>query len=439
MMGSTLMSHRVFDSATKGKSMQHMYARMHASGYSPLLVRLFTFTFVVGLITSLPDILFNFYLLSMGFDNAVAGSLASILRLSGFILGIPLGLAVDRIGGVRTIQIATVVNMLVWGALLNVRDVASIQVLYFLSGVFFTAQAISIVPLIARVSTPSQRPMLFGVNFSVLMATSVVSALIGGRLPQWIALWLNVDAMSAPAYRSALSIIIGLCCLVIWVLWGLEAQIRASTIANDATVVGANEPHIPLLTIVFRSFGRTLLGFAGGVFFPFVNIYLRQQYDMSDATVGTVIAIFAIGATLGGLCVGQVMHYVGSRTGILLAGCIAAVSTISVLYPHPWLFTLMFSICTCMVSFIFPLADVLLMGMIAPSQRGMATSVSNMMWSLGWAVAAWLSGVLQVQSGFFWPIVLSALAFLLVGIWFFVVPFPRYARAHLAESVSGTA
>jgi hypothetical protein len=146
MMGCTIMSHRVFDSATKGKSMQHMYARMHASGYSPLLVRLFTFTFVVGLITSLPDILFNFYLLSMGFDNAVAGSLASILRLSGFILGIPLGLAVDCIGGVRTIQIATVVNMLVWGALLNVRDVASIQVLYFLSGVFFTAQAISIVP-----------------------------------------------------------------------------------------------------------------------------------------------------------------------------------------------------------------------------------------------------------------------------------------------------
>jgi predicted MFS family arabinose efflux permease len=281
--------------------------------------------------------------------------------------------------------------VLVWGALLNVRDVASIQVLYFLSGVFFTAQAISIVPLIARVSTPAQRPMLFGVNFAVLMATSVVSALIGGRLPQWIAFWLNVDAMSAPAYRSALSIIIGLCCLVIWVLWGLEAQIRASTIANDVPVVGVNEPHIPLLTIVFRSFGRTLLGFAGGVFFPFVNIYLRQQYDMSDATVGTVIAIFAIGATLGGLCVGQVMHYVGSRSGILYAGCIAALSTISVLYPHPWLFTLMFSICTCMVSFIFPLADVLLMGMIAPSQRGMATSVSNMMWSLGWAVAAWLS------------------------------------------------
>ncbi|MEY2845473.1 MAG: hypothetical protein RL076_1019 [Chloroflexota bacterium] len=406
--------------------MSMLYARLRASGYSPLLVRLFTFTFVVGLITSLPDILFNFYLLSMGFDNAVAGSLASILRLSGFVLGIPLGLAVDRIGGVRTLQIATVVNMLVWGALLTVRDVTSIQVLYFLSGVFFTAQAISIIPMIARVSTPVQRPMLFGVNFSVLMATSVVSALIGGRLPQWCAQWLLVDAMSDTAYRTALYSIIGLCVLVIWVLWGLESQIRMSTIATDAPVVGAVEQHIPVFAIILRSFGRTLLGFAGGIFIPFINIFLRQQYNMPDATVGTVIAIFALGSTLGGLFVGRVMERFGSRAGILYAGSIAGVSTLAVLYPHPWLFTLVFSLCACMVSFIFPLADVLLMGMIAPGQRGIATSVSNMMWSLGWAVAAWMSGLLQVASGFFWPITLSACAFFLVGIWFYVVPFPRY-------------
>ena len=158
-------------------------------------VSIFTFTFIVGLITSLPDVLFNFYLLSMGFDNAVAGSLASLLRLSGFLLGIPLGIAVDRFGGIRTIQVATVVNIVVWSALLHVTDVTLIRVLYFLSGVFFTAQAISILPLISRISTPTQRPYLFGLNFSVLMATSIVSALIGGRLPQWLASVLQVDAM----------------------------------------------------------------------------------------------------------------------------------------------------------------------------------------------------------------------------------------------------
>ena len=74
------------------------------SQYSPLVWRLMVFAFIIGLTSSLPDILFNFYLLSLGFDNSVAGELASIVRLAGFAMAIPLGIAVDRFGGISTYQ-----------------------------------------------------------------------------------------------------------------------------------------------------------------------------------------------------------------------------------------------------------------------------------------------------------------------------------------------
>ncbi len=403
--------------------------RLEVAGYSPLILRIFTFTFIVGLITSLPDVLFNFYLLSMGFDNAVAGSLASLLRLSGFLLGIPLGIAVDRFGGIRTIQVATVVNIMVWFALLHVTDVTLIRALYFLSGVFFTAQAISILPLISRISTVAQRPYLFGLNFSVLMATNIVSALIGGRLPQWLAGFMQVDVMSQDAYRAALYAVIVLCVIVLGVLWGLEARIVQAAVPETHTVDVTAETRVPLRLIAFRLFGRTLLGFAGGIFFPFINIFLRQQYTLPDASVGTILAVLAIGATLGGVFVGRVMEWLGPRRGILLAGGVAGMTTLAVFYPNPIVFTIVYAICSFTISFIFPLSDVMLMGMISTAQRGIANSIANMLWSLGWALAAWISGMLQVESGFFWPILVSACAFFSVGIWFYVVPFPHYGAA----------
>lgn len=400
--------------------------QVRTATYSPLAFRLLLFTFVAGMVTNLPEILFNFYLLSMGYDNAVAGSFASILRLSGFLVGIPVGFAVDRFGGVRTVQIAALVNIAVWAALLNVHDLTIIRVLYFMSGIFFTAQAISILPLIARVTTPPQRPFLFGLNFSVLMTTGIVSALVGGRLPQWLAGWLHVDAMSTSAYRAALYGVVCLCVVVLLVLYGMHTQIMQSEYATDVPVRGSDEVHVSYPLLVFRLMGRFLLGCAGGVFYPFVNIFLRQQYDVPDATVGTIIAIMGVGATIGGLFVGRMIQLAGVRGGVLLASIVAGCGTLGALYPHPWVFAVVYSIFTFMVSFIFPLTDVLLMGMIAPSQRGVANSIANMLWSLGWAVAAWWSGWLQVTSGFLWPIILSATACFLVGIWFWFVPFPPY-------------
>lgn len=403
--------------------------QVRVAEYSPLVKRLLLFTFVAGMITNLPDILFNFYLLSMGFDNAVAGSLASILRLSGFLVGIPVGLAVDRFGGVRTVQTAAIVNIVVWACLLNVRDIMLIRALYFMSGIFFTAQAISILPMISRVTTPAQRPFLFGLNFSVLMTTGIVSALIGGRLPAWLSGWLQVDAMSDSAYRAAMYSVIGLCVAVLIVLRGMHAHIAQSQHIEQMPASGDDAYHVPHRVLIFRLFGRFILGFAGGIFYPFVNIFLRQQYHLADATVGTIIAILGIGATIGGLFVGRMIQWVGVRGGVLVAGIVAGCSTLGVLYPHPWVFAIVYSIFSFMVSFLFPLTDVLLMGMIAPSQRGVANSIANMLWSLGWAVAAWLSGWLQVTSGFFWPILISATASFLVGIWFWFIPFPVYAHA----------
>jgi len=51
-----------------------------------------------GLASSVADLLFNFYLVSLGYSADTAGLLSTVNRMAGVALGLPIGLLIDRIG-----------------------------------------------------------------------------------------------------------------------------------------------------------------------------------------------------------------------------------------------------------------------------------------------------------------------------------------------------
>jgi MFS family permease len=387
------------------------------------------FAFIIGLTSSLPDILFNFYLLSLGFDNSVAGELASIVRLAGFALAIPLGIAVDRFGGIRTVQVAAVINIAVWFAILNVTDLALLRGFYFFSGVFFTAQSVAVLPSIIRVTTPEQRPFLFGLNFSIFMGTGIFTALIGGMLPGIIAQFKGIDAMSTEAYRMALHGVIILTGIGLVSLLGMHRRIMSATTNHAEVATHSEGVPVPLATMIWRVMGRLSLGFAAGVFHPFVNIFLRQTYTLPDNQIGMIIASFSLTSALGGVFCGVVIARLGVRNAILTTTLTCALLILGILLPSPWLFVVVYALLSFVISMVYPLGDVLLMDSVAPVQRGLASSMAMMMWSLGFALAAMVSGRLQVTSGFTLPIWLYASGFVLTGMLYWTIRFPRYETA----------
>lgn len=384
------------------------------------------FAFIIGLASSLPDILFNFYLLSLGFDNSVAGEFASVVRLAGFALAIPLGIAVDRFGGIRTVQVAALINIVVWFAILNVTDLAWLRGFYFFSGVFFTAQSVAVLPSLIRVTTPEQRPFLFGLNFSIFMGTGVFAALIGGMLPGIIAQFQGIDAMSSEAYRMALHGVIVLTGVGLIALLGLHRRIMSATTNHSEAVINTDGVRVSLATMILRVTGRLSLGFAAGMFPPFVNIYLRQIYAIPDSQIGLIVAVFSLTAAFGGVFCGVIITKLGVRRAMLATALVSAVCVLGILLPSAVWFVVVYAMLNFVISMVYPLGDVLLMDSVAPVQRGLASSMAMMMWSLGVALAAMASGRLQMASGFMWPIVLCAAGFAVTGVLYWVIRFPRY-------------
>jgi len=316
--------------------------------------------------------------------------------------------------------------MAVWFAILNVTDLALLRGFYFFSGVFFTAQSVAVLPSIIRVTTPEQRPFLFGLNFSIFMGTGVFTALIGGMLPSMIAQFKGIDAMSTEAYRVALHGVIILTGIGLVSLLGMHRRIMSATTNHAEVTTHSEGVPVPLATMIYRVLGRLSLGFAAGVFHPFVNIFLRQTYAIPDSQIGATIAIFSLTSALGGMFCGVIIARLGIRRAILATTLACASLIMGILLPSALWFVIVYAMLSFMISMVYPLGDVLLMDSVAPVQRGLASSMAMMMWSLGFALAAMLSGRLQVASGFTWPILLYAVGFVVTGVLYWVIRFPRY-------------
>ena len=400
------------------------------SEYSPVVGRLFVFTFIVGVATGLPEILFNFYLASLGFDNTIAGQMVTLTRLAGFLFGLPLGLAVDRFGGVRVVQIVGVFNMLTWVLLLNTTDLNHIRLGYFFAGMLFTAQATAILPLLSRVTTPTQRPLIFGVNFALLMATGSVSAIIGGYLPGAVAEFQGVAATSVTAYRLALYSVLVLTTLALMALVGLhrrihlQPQVLAPSSASDS--VASHTHLIPRSIIVLRSAGRFTLGFAGGMLHPFINLYLRQTYGLPDTQIGVYIAVYIMASVVAALVSSAFIARLGAQRTVVVMALAAAGVMGGAFIEHPVVFVLTYTASMFFIGQIYPAGDVLILNTVGAAQRGFTTSINNMLWSLGWGIAASLSGWLQVTSGFTWPFVIHIICMLVTAWLFWRNRYPAY-------------
>ncbi|MCX6015959.1 MAG: MFS transporter [Chloroflexales bacterium] len=76
-----------------------------------------------------------------------------------------------------------------------------------------------------------------------------------------------------------------------------------------------------------------------------------------------------------------------------------------------------------LVGLTFPLFSALMMQTVPLRQRGTATSMSSMTWSLGWAGASILSGYMQNAGSFNLVLIVSGLSYVVSGLLIYNLPY----------------
>ncbi len=389
---------------------------------SPAVVRILAHSLLFGLAASVSDVLFNFYLDSLGYGNEVAGQMNSIFRAAGVVFGIPMGLLIDRRGARRVLMFSILAYAAGWIAVLGWQDIAIIRLFYFLVGAANIATYTAIIPLLSSVIEPKQRATFFGINAGATVAVGFVGSLLGGALPALLAPLLQVGATDVLAYRSALLSVSIIGFIAIVPLFGLGAAVTKQQ-ATMVAPVNSDAPKLPFTRLLVYASQAFLLGVGGGMVVPFQNLFFRQQFNLPDAQVGLILAISAFVMGFGSIIGGPISHKIGLRNAAAWTRMLAAPTLLLMLVPNLWVSAGAYYVSRLVIGITFPLADALVMQSVPPHQRGTSTSLTSMLWSMGWSLAALGSGYIQSHSGFEWVMIASGIAYLLGAASFYVIPF----------------
>ena len=140
-----------------------------------------------GLSVSLLRLLFNLYLLAVGFDTLFVAKFAAINWTCHGLSVIPSGILSDLFGRRRVFLIGYSGNLLATTAVIFITDPQIMLILAAVMGLFEGGHAIVGPPFMVEQSREDERVNLFSLNGGIQVAAASVGNLAGGLLPLLLA------------------------------------------------------------------------------------------------------------------------------------------------------------------------------------------------------------------------------------------------------------
>jgi MFS family permease len=397
-------------------------ARASLARLSPPVWRILLHSLLFGLALSVADLLFNFYLASLGYGADAAGLLSTVSRGAGMLVGVPMGLLIDRLGSQRSLLLGVSVFCGGWVLLLVARELWALMVAQFIVGAAYLLASTAVTPLLTGVTRDADRANVFGLNASAGLIIGLIGSVGGGLLPSAAGGLLGVGPQDAAAYRLALGTVIALGAAALLPVLG------ALPTVEEARPAGASGAAARLLSpgkLLLLGMPSLTLGIAGGLFLPFQNLFFREVFGLGDAAVGVMLAAGALGMGVGALIGSPVTARLGLRRGAALLRFGAVGSMLLMLIPLLAPALAGFFLRGLFVAASFPQMDALAMRHTPPAQRGLIMSMMSVLWAGGWALAAVISGVVQTRWGFAPVIIAAAVTYVASTVAIIILPLDK--------------
>ncbi|MBE0683343.1 MAG: MFS transporter [Anaerolineales bacterium] len=362
--------------------------------------RLYLFNVILtGAVMGVFRLIFNFYVLSLGFDEAMLGNLITTSSFVALIAALPMGYLADIIGRKG--------SLLLSGALLSISILAmalwqsetSFYSMNVLSGIAQSLAGVTMSPFLMENSNEKERTYLFSFGQGLQMTMASVGNWIGGYLPTWMGNAKNVIATSSTAYGDSILIIgIGAALAILPLIFLTSPKLEHSQRAIFAPFQYAAKNPV-LLTKLILPMLLTSLG--AGLIMPFMNVFFRVVHHQPDPVIG---ALFAWGSLAMGIGL-LIAPPLAERTGKIQLVVITQALSIPFLIllgfsPIFWVGAATYYIRLTLMNMSSPVYQTFIMEHVEPTGRATVASLTSMAWNFGWAFSPTISGWLQVKYGF---------------------------------------
>jgi MFS family permease len=162
---------------------------------------LLLFTLGKGFQLSIGALTLNLYVHSLGYDLQFVGAFTATSAIGSFAAGVPIGVLADRIGRKPLLLVSGIVTPLTLVMTALSTSAPLIILSGLLNGMFASAYWVTNLPMLTESTTEEQRVGALALNNFLLLGVGALGALIGGGVPQVVAVILHQSAQDVVPLR----------------------------------------------------------------------------------------------------------------------------------------------------------------------------------------------------------------------------------------------
>jgi MFS family permease len=347
-------------------------------------------------------LLFNFYVLSLGFDEALLGRLITISSLTALLAALPMGYMADIFGRKSSLVLSGLLVSLSVFAMVLWPYQGVFYAMNVVSGIAQSLAAVTMAPFLMENSGDEERTYLFSISAGLQMAMASVGNWIGGYLPTWVSGLREVSPTSSTAYAGAL--------LVIAILAG--AGVIPLLFLRTRQLDKSERSVFAPLSYAYRNPGRLsklilpmlLTSIGAGLIMPFMNVFFRVVHSQPDPVIGALFAWGSLAMGVGLLIAPPLADRMGKIQLVVVSQGLSIPFLIILGYsPWFWMSAAAYYVRLALMNMSGPVYQTFVMEQVETSARATVASLVSMSWNFGWAFSPMISGWLQVNYGFGLP------------------------------------
>ncbi len=387
-------------------------------------------TLLYGFSFSVWQLFFNLYILSLGFNSDMLGLILSATPLAALILGLPLGLLSDRIGRRTSMILGLVIGFAGMLLEIHLRSPWLIFLFGLVQGVGFILYRIAQSPFIMSASVPENQAMIFSLNFGLMTVASTIGNLVAGQMPSLLERWLGLAQGTSAAYQWVITAgILFAATSLIPILMIREERLKNDTPARQIPLKEM------LRKIIRQPIARRLglinglIGLGAAILIPYLNVFLRTKFDVSDNLLGLIFSLSSLLVFLGTVISPWTVRVTHSRIIPTVATQGASLVFLFTLGFSPilWIAVISLFLRNVLMQSSSPLVDNFAMLISSPDEQGTIASVRMTSWQAGQTIGLFISGLVQTRFGFSPLFIATGLLYGLASTltWFYFRPLEK--------------
>jgi len=377
------------------------------------------------------EVLFNLYLLQLGFGIEFIGIRIAVMGAVGAISSIPVGKFSDKIDRKWGFIIGDGGGAIT--SLILITSTSGNMILAFsaIGAIFGTLHHVTEIPFMAENSAKEERVHLFSVGSGFRTLAAMMGAIVAGYLPAYLStLYDNITLVEA--YRLAVEFSIAwwfLSLIPAFLLQRYEseedAKARSEVVLKKGLFGGIQNPIVIRRFIIISS----LLSFGAGFVLRLANVFFHEHGGIhaDEHQIGIIFAVGSLFLSIGAFIVPLIVDRIGDVTTIVITRA-SAIPFILIIGFAPSLASpesvvslagLAWVLRSSLFNMSSPVMEAYSMGMLHPNERATFVGLSRFFGASLAAIAGYGGAYLMAMDDFGTPFIIMSVFYAISTLLFY--------------------